>query len=261
MHARREERVDRRRIAWFSLADAVVISIYVTIAAFAIGEPLVGSSFIVLIAVFCIWMQLALERRESYGASGSPISKSRSAAISFAVILIVVVLTGFVISFVGLAMPVPLRLIPGFLVLVIIGVPAVREIRRSTRLEQDVRRHPLSGGARLMTIGLGVLMAGCVCAVAADQEQLWAHFVGMALIGSYLAWWVAARVSDRLPALGALWAWPHWTAFALSGAAIVAIMMFQLQGSAAPATALVALCAGAIALLFTGSAFLDGRDG
>jgi len=261
VHARREERVDRRRIAWFSLADAVVISIYVTIAAFAIGEPLVGSSFIVLIAVFCIWMQLALERRESYGASGSPISKSRSVAIGFVVILMVVVVSGFIISFIGLALPVPVRVVPGVLALVILGVPAVREIRRSPRWLQSVQRWPLSGGTRLMTVGLGVLMAGGALAVAAGPEQLWGHVLGLALIGSYLAWWVAARISDRLPALGALWAWPQWTAFAVAGVAVAAIMLLQLLGAAASAAEIAPLCAGAIALSFTGSAFLDGRDG
>lgn len=261
VHARREERIDRRRIAWFSLADAVVLSIYVTIAAFAIGEPLVGSSFVVLIAVFCIWMHLALERRESYGASGPPISKTRSVAIGFVVILMVVVVSGFVISFIGLALPVPVRVVPGVLALVILGVPAVREIRRSPRWVQSVQRWPLSGGTRLMTVGLGVLMAGGALAVAADPEQLWGHFLGLTLIVSYLAWSVAARISDRLPALGALWAWPQWTAFAVAGVAVAAIMLLQLLGGAASAAELAPLCAGAIALLFIGSAFLGGRDG
>lgn len=259
VRTRREERIDRRRIAWFALLDAVILAVYVTIAVFGLGVAQVSSSFMVFIVLFLIWGQFATERRESHGASGSRISRSRAATIGFAVILIAVVIGGFMLSASGLQLPVIVRLIPGIAVLFVLGIPAVREIRRSVPFDEPEQRRPFGTSARLATIGCGVIMAASVWAIAA-ADQLLMPFFGLLLIGLYSTWWIAGRISSRLPALGALWAWPQWTALALAGVAAAAVMIAQLVGVSASAFTFAPLGAGIIVLLFIGSAFLPGRD-
>ena len=58
VRSRREHRIDRRALAVFSLVTAPVLAVYVTIASFAIGARPVTSSFIVLVGLLLLWVQL-----------------------------------------------------------------------------------------------------------------------------------------------------------------------------------------------------------
>lgn len=260
VRARREERIDRRALAVFSLTSAVVLSVYVTIAAFAIGVPQLNSSFIVLVVLFLLWVQLGSEYREGHGAYGSPLSRSRSVSIGFAAVLIVVVLASFFISAIGVEPPVLARLIPGLLTLFIIGIPAAREIRQSQRSHAVADPRRLKGSERWATIGIGAVMAASVWVLAVGGMFLVPSFA-MAVLVIYLAWWVVGRISERLPAPGAVWAWPQWSAFAISGAAVAAVIIAQLLEPPASLSALAPVIAVFTLGLFVGSAFLDGRDG
>ncbi|MGM7697197.1 hypothetical protein [Microbacterium sp. A84] len=257
VRARREERIDRHALAVFALINAVVLSVYVTIAIFTIGVTQANSSFLVFLALFLLWVQLGTEYREGHGASSSSLSSSRAVTLSIVAVLIIVVVGGLVVAVVGVELPVVARLIPGIVALCLMGIPAVRDIRRSVRREAAARRG-LTRSERWETIVIGAIVAASVWVLAIGNPFAVLGFA-MLLMCGYLAWWVAGRITERLPVVGAVWAWPQWLAFALGGVAVVAVIVAQLidltAAGVAPAGAVIIL------LLFIGSAFLDGRDG
>ncbi len=259
VHARREERIDRRALAFVSLISAVVLSVYVAIACFAIGAGGANSSFLVILALFLLWIQLSTEFRESHGALGSPLSRSRPVTIGFVGVLLVVVIAAIAISAFGIDVPVLVRLIPALLALLIIGVPALRALSRSAPRETVIHRRLLTSPERLLTIGIAVLVSMSIWILGAGGFLLITTFALLVLIG-YLAWWIAGRVSDRLPAVGAAWAWQQWMMFAVAGFAVAAVMIGQLLGFTETVRALAPVVAGVVLLLFGGSAFVAGRD-
>lgn len=259
VHTRREEHVDRRALARMSLITAVVLSMYVAIACFAIGVGPTNSSFLVVLPLFLLWIQLSTEFRESRGALGSPISRNRSVTIGFVVVLLVVVVAGFVVSLVEVDLPVPVRLIPAVLALLIMGVPALRDLRRSAPSQRIAPRRPLSRPERLLTIGIAVITAAIIWVLGSGSFMVISIFALVVMVG-YLAWWIAGRISDRAPALGAVWAWPQWTMFAVAGTAVATIIVAQLLGLGDRLGVTAPIAAGLIVLLFVGSAFMDGED-
>lgn len=260
VRSRREERIDRRALGLMALANAIVLAVYVTIATFAIGVAQANMSFLVLLALFMLWIQLSTEYRERQGAPGSPLSDSRRVNYGFVVVLLVVVFSGFVVSALGVDLPAIVRFIPGVVVLLIVGIPAVRDLRGSSRVDSGVVRRPLVPAERWVTIGTGVIIAASIWVIGAGSPLLTPYFAMVVMI-CYLGWWIAGRVSERLPAIGAVWALPHWLVFALAGAAVAAVIVAQLLGFAASVAALAPYGAVVIVLLFIGSAFVDGRDG
>ncbi|WP_300264824.1 hypothetical protein [Microbacterium sp.] len=255
---RREKHIDRRRLAWFSLTDAVALSIYITIAAFAIGTP-PGVSFLVLIAAFLVWLHLALERREGDGTYGTPLSGERSVAVWFAILLILVVVGGVVLGSFGLRPPWTVRLVPGLLALAVFGVPAVRQLQQSMPLSQALR--PLSSGERWMSVGVGVFFAVGAGVVMAEFDELRVPIVGAAMCGCVVVWWIAARISDRLPVLGAVWSRSQWGAFGIGAVALAAAILVRLVAPSAPLAVFAPWVGSGIVLLFAAAVFRDGRDG
>jgi len=256
---RREGRMDRRALAVASLIAAVVLSVYVGIACFSIGVGSTNSSFMVVLALFLLWIQLITEFRESHGALGSPFTRRHPAAMVIVIVLIVVIIAGIAVSAFGADVPVPVRLIPPVLALLVIGIPALREFRRSTPRESASRPRALTRSERLSTIGIAVIVSMSIWILGAGDFLVITIFALVVLIG-LLAWWIAGRASERLPAVGAVWAWPQWSAFALAGAAAAAVMIGQLLGSSEPVGALAPIAAVVVFVLFGGSALLDGRD-
>lgn len=260
VRSRRESRIDRRALAAFSLINAVVLSVYVTIAVCTIGVTPTNTLFLVFLAIFLLWVQLGAEYRESHGALGSPLSSSRAVTFSIVAVLVVAIIGGFVASLVSAELPVLVRWVPGILVLLLTGVPAVRDMRRSVRRDATVQRRRLLRAEQWATIAIGAIMAASIWVLGAGNPIV-VPFFAMLLMGGYLAWWIAGRISERLPALGAVWARSQWSVFAIAGGVIAAIMLGHILGLSATVTAFAPFSAVIVLLLFIGSAFLDGRDG
>ncbi|WP_426183660.1 hypothetical protein [Microbacterium sp. TWP3-1-2b2] len=260
VRSRREARVDWRGAARLGLVDAAVLSVYVTIIVISAGSAAVPSSFIVFVGVYLIWMQLANKRREGYGVIGHGGRRwSVAIAIVLCVVLVMVLAAAFLSGITGAEIPFVVKLVPGALILLILGSAALLSLRASSATAEPVERIPLTFGARVATVVTGAVLAAGIWVLSVGDELL-RPFFGMLLMLGYLGWWIAARVTERMPALGALWAWPQWTAFATSGAIIAAILPIQVLG----ATSVLGLGPVAAAFAFglsVGSAFLDGRDG
>ncbi|MCS3842280.1 hypothetical protein [Microbacterium sp. AK031] len=259
VRARREAGVDRRGAAWVGLVNVVTLAVYITVVAFSIGEASVSSSFMTFVGVFLLWVQLANQRREGYGVIGYGFSRRWVVVIVLCVVLLVALVVFFFAGITDVVVPSFVRLIPGALTLLVLGWPAVRGILRSPPADVSSERARLSSGARLATVIIGAMMTLGIWVLSVGEEVLLPVF-GLLLMLGNLGWWTAARVSERMPALGAVWAWPQWTAFAMSGGVIAAILLVQVSGD----TTLLAygpIAAAAVFCLHVGSAFLDGRDG
>lgn len=259
VRARREAGVDRRGAAWIGLVNAVTLAVYITVIAVGIGEPSASSSFISFVGVYLLWIQFANERRERYGVIGYGVSSRWVIAIVLGVILVVALAVFFIAGIVGAEIPFFVRLIPGALTLVVLGAPALRSILRSPPADAPVHRLRLSSGARLVTIMIGTMMALGVCVLSVGDEVLRPLF-GLLLMLGIIGWWIAARVSARVPALGVVWAWPQWAAFATSGGTIATILLLQVSGDTTP-LGYGPIGAAVVFCLYVCSAFLDGRDG
>lgn len=260
VRSRREEGIDRRGAAWFGLMDAVILSVYITVIAIGMGEASASSSFIVFAGVYLVWVQFANQRREGYGIIGYGLSSPWLVATVLCAVLIIVLAAAFFSGVIGVEIPLIVRLVPGVLTLLILGSAALRSILGSSPVAgEPATRVRLTLGARVATIVTGAVLALGIWVLSVGDELLRPLF-GMLLMLGYLGWWTAVRVTERMPALGALWAWPQWTAFAASGGTIAAILLLQALGETSlldfgPVAAAVAFGLSVI------SAFLDGRDG
>ncbi len=259
IRARREAGVDRRGAAWVGLLNVMTISVYVTVVAFSIGEASASSSFITFVGVFLLWVQLANQRREGYGVIGYGVSPRWVVLTVLCVVLLVALVVFFLSGIIGVGVPFLVKLIPGVLVLLMLGWPAVRGILRSPPADVSIEQVRLSSGARLATVVIGAMMTVGIWVLSVGDEVLHPFF-GLLLMLGNLGWWIAARVSERMPALGAVWAWPQWTAFAMSGGVIAAILLVQVSGDTTLLT-YGPIAAAAVFCLCVGSSFLDGRDG
>lgn len=256
---RREQRIDRRGMAFLRIADAVVAAAYVTLAMFGLTADGGGATFTSAIIVLLLWLQLSTERRESYGFLARPQGRERRLDIGLAAVLAVVVLGGFVLQVTGVSLPALVRFLPALFVLGVFGTLGLRALRRAGPAALRAGRGRLSRGARSATIGIGVLLALLVSSAGAPAALWYPLLVPMAGIIAVLGWWTAARISERLPALGIVWAWPQWTAFALGGAAVGGGVLLDALGfDAAPVLGIVT--AAVVVLLFVVVSFLDGRD-
>ncbi|MGM7678018.1 hypothetical protein [Microbacterium sp. A94] len=260
VQSRREEHVDRRGAAWLALAEAITISVYVTIAGFAIGMTSANSAFLIVLALFLLWTQLGNERREELGGINRSRARTWVAGIGIGALMIIFLLGRLVAALVGGEIPLVIYFLPGLIALAVVGVPAVRDIRAFRPVGEQPRHRHLTTPERWATVTIGVIMAGSIWVLGVGSELLILTLAPV-LMFAYLAWWVAGRISERLPVLGAVWAWPQWLAFILGGVAVTATISVQLLGLAASASTFAPLAAVVILLVFVASAFMDGRDG
>lgn len=256
---RREQRIDRRGMASLRIADAVAVAAYVTLAMFGLSADAAGATFTSAIVVLLLWLQLSTERRESYGFLARPQGRERRLDISLAVVLLAVVPGGFLLQATGVGLPALVRFLPALFVLGVFGTLGLRALRRAGPAPLRAGRSRLSRGARVVTIGMGALLALLVSSIGAPPELWYPLLAPMVGIIAMLAWWTAARISERLPALGIVWAWPQWTAFALGGAAVGGgVLLSALGFRVAPVLGIAT--AAVVVLLFVAVSFLDGRD-
>ena len=255
---RRENLLDRRRIARFAVIEAVVIAVYLTVGAFT---TVTDSRFIVCLGIFLLWLQLSAERRESIGATAAPgvtISRRRPWSI-VAVVLVSIVLIVVYIAVLLEPVPMVLRFLPGLLALIAFGAPAVRALIRSPRIADPVRRRALTWNERIATMAVGAAMSGMILFVLWAQGDLSLISTGaLVFMIGYLALWCIGRISSRMPALGAVWAGAQWATFAASAVLLTAVLLVPdaMVGHAVA----VAIVAVGILAAFIAASFRSGLD-
>lgn len=253
---RREAFIDRRRMAWLSCAEAVVLAVYLTLMMFSFGSA-VSSPFLVLVALLFVWLQLSAELRESYGGQLRLSGTSQWVYLAFGLFAALAVMVGVGMQIAGVSIPVLLKFVPGAALLAVFGGRAVRDIRRSPEpLPRE--RLPFTRGARYATFGLGLVIGFGIWVTASEHVTLVAIIAPLIMV-FLLGWGLAGYLTDKVPALGAIWRWPQWAAFALSTAALAALMMLAIHSDGLTGSLAGTAGVGAAAL-FAGVAFVGGRD-
>lgn len=254
---RREAVIDRRRMAQLACAEALILAVYLTVMMFGFGNASVSSSFILLVALLLLWIQFSNELKESLGGQPRMSGTAQRNYLVFGLLVVVAVMVGVGLQIAGVEIPVGARFMPGAVLLLIFGRRTLRDLRSaSPALPRE--RDPITTGARYATAALGALIGAAVWA-AASETGAFSSIVALCVMLLMLGWGFAVYVSGRLPALGAIWRWPQWTAFALGSGALIAAT-FVTVPSGAFTSALVVAVAVCIAALFVAVAFIGGRD-
>lgn len=252
---RREALIDRRRMARLACVEAVVLAVYLTVMLFSFGTS-IGSSFVVLVALFLLWLQFATELRESYGGQPRLSGTAQRLYVVFGLVGVAAVVGGVWLQIAGIDVPVFARFLPGVFLLGVFGGRALYELRRAPQALLD-EREPFTLGARWSTAALGVII-GLGIWVAASHEPMFVTAFAPIVMVALLGWSLVAYATDKLPALGAIWQWPQWSAFAISGAALIAVMLLSLHTEVITTALAAALAVGA-ALLIIVTAVTGGR--
>ena len=245
LHARREQRIDRHGLARLELVSAIAWAAFYSLSlllTWSRGEPSPAAPLAVL-ALLLVWLQLATEKRESYGVRRAPQRSRRLVARSFDALAVGLFSVGLVLNMADVNYPWALCLIPGVLVLVGPGGTALRDLRASEALPAE-QHPPLTLVARAATALLGMLIGSAVWA-APHPDQVIAALAGLAVMLILAAWFFVRHVVDGAPALGELWSWPQWLAFALANAAAVWALLVGAELIPGPANA--GLLGGAVA--------------
>jgi|GEM_PF-1004905 len=255
---RRDRAVDRRALAWLQIANAVVIAVYLGAFAWVLrnAAPLVPQ---VILFTFLMWSQLATGIAQRNGMQ-MRMSRARWPIVvaGAAVIIVALVLFGFAVW--DDRLPQIVMAIPSGLVLVALGGYGVAQLIRAAGdppprppVQAPLSR-PTRWGTALVGVAIGVLVL-----LGGAPEGVVTSILMLLVVLLLLAWILAARTELGLPAIGAVWRWPHVLAFAVAAAVLLTFIGIRAGGVGAdlPVTALAG--AGVVALLVAVS-FVRGRD-
>jgi hypothetical protein len=213
----------------------------------------------VVLFAFLVWSQLASGMAQRNGMQWR-MSSTRWPIVVLGAVLLIVALVIFWFAIWDDRLPPIALLTPGILMLVGLGGYGVFQLNRASHDPRPPRsvRVPLSRGIRWGTILVGVAF-GALILLAGAPEGVVTSVLMLLVVLLLLAWILAARTELGLPAIGAVWRWPHVLAFALAATSLLALLLLRSVGTepGMPATALAG--AGVVALLVAVS-FVPGRD-
>ncbi len=252
---RREALIDRRRMARLACAEAVVLPVYLTIMMFSFGQSF-SSPFMMIVALLLLWIQFSAELRENYGGQPRLRGTTQWMYLGFGLTAVLSVVVGVWLQIVGVEISTLARFVPGIALLAVFGGRALRDLRDAPEALPN-EHDSFTAGARYATAGLGVVLGLGVWATAAN-ESIVVVLAPLAML-LLLTWNVTAYVSSRLPALGAIWRWPQWTAFTVGACALAAMMLLVIHTDAVTPPLAIAAAVG-VTLLFVVVAFSGGRD-
>lgn len=255
---RRGYAVDRRALAWLQIANALVTGVYLTALAGTLQRGIPGETQIVLFT-FLVWTQLASGMAQRSGMQWR-MTRSRWPSLVGAVLLGLGALVLFGFAAFDPDLPPLVTLLPGVIVLVGFGGHGLVQLVRAPRGPRAPRtaRTPLSPWARRGTVLVGVAM-GALALLASAQDGVITSVLVLLVALLLLAWILAARTELGLPGIGAVWRWPHVTAFALSASALLALVVAD-RGADGSSLVAGAVGGAGIVLLFVAVSFLRGRD-
>lgn len=110
---------------------------------------------------------------------------------------------------------------------------------------------------RVGTLGVGVVL-GALLMLSVAPAGVLASVLLLLLALCVLAWFCAGATDLGLPAIGALWRWPHEVGLAIGFALLVGLTVFDVGRAEGGATAGVIAGCGVV-LLFVGLTFVPGR--
>lgn len=255
---RRDRAVDRRALGWLQIVNAVVTSTFLAVCALLLQRD-VTNGYQVVLFTFIVWGQLAGGMAQRAGVQWR-LSRRSWPLVTAGAAMVVAVLVVFGLSIFVPGLPVAIVLAPSVLVLLLLGGYGVVQLVRSSGEEARARitRMPLPRGARLGTVGVGVVV-GALIALASAPEGVLTSVLTLMVALLVIAWFFAGATDMALAAVGARWRWPHATGFAVAAVALVVIVL--LGSDRASGGLAVGLVAGAgVVVLFVVLSLVPGRD-
>lgn len=265
---RRDEVLDRRRLGWIALIDAIVpTAAFVSwfLAQQMLGGPVRTRVLPTLSAlvVMLLWDQLARGLRERYGANQAIRGVRRGGQLVLMVIGAGVFVLAFLITYARDEVPTGLVLM-GAIAWIAGGLWIwgwmMRDARGAPRVP-PTEHAVLTVAIRVATVCFGLGLG--LIALVSPWVAAGGGFELLALLPALLALGIAGvgRFVHAVPALGASWRPPQWVAFGLSVAITCAA---PILSAARPADGVVlgAAAAGSVLLLFVVAALWPaGADG
>lgn len=251
---RREERIDRRAVAWQSIITSVMIAGLFTAYLLVIRAE--ASATQPLLFLLLVTSQISSGVGERNGLQWR-IPRSNV----WVIVSIVLFALAFAGSFFTLLLspetrPVWAYLIPGAIMLAGFGGMGVVQLWKARGSARTVReaRDPMPLATRIATASVGTLMGLATVSIGIGDD-LTTSIVTLVLMMIVVGWLFAWTTDAGPAALGRYWRWPQFLAYALTSALMVWVNVQTVySGTMAPSVYLV--CGAAVAVLLIGSAIL-----
>lgn len=250
---RREALIDRRGAARLLLIEGVAFAVYL-VALMLSFPPTDRVNVIALVAPFLIWTQLATTLREEYGFQRR--GREQRLRMTVVVLLVVVVVGSLAAFSLGLDIPIPARLVPALLSLLLFGILAADERRRAAPERASRQRARFDRRVGVETIGIGMAV-GAMTACVATPSPIVANVANLVVMLALVAWLLAATGAGGSRAAAA-WGGFHWSCFASAGGILVALVLLA-QFTALPLAAAGYTAGAVVALAFVLGVALERR--
>lgn len=251
---RREERIDRRAVAWQSIVTAVMTAAILT--AYLLVMRVEASATQPLLFLLLVTSQISAGVGERNGLQWRTPRSKWWYTVCIVAFAIAVVATFFALLISPEARPMWAFFIPGAIMLVGfggIGVLQLWKARGSTPFARPAR-DPIPLATRIATASVGLLMGLATLSIGI-RDDLTTSIVTLVLMMIVVGWFFAWRTDAGPAALGRYWRWPQFLAYALTTAVMVWANV-QTVYSGTMATATYLLCGALVAALLIGSAVL-----
>ncbi|PVE95921.1 hypothetical protein [Microbacterium sp. TPD7012] len=251
---RREERIDRRAVAWQSIVTAVVTAAIFT--AYLLVVRAEASAAQPLLFLLLVTSQIIAGVGERNGLQWRTPRSTRWYMVFVVLFALAVVGTFFALLISPEARPMWAYFIPGAIMLVGFGGVGVAQLWKTRGSAPAARpaRDPIPLGTRIATASVGLLLALATLSIGVGDD-LTTSIVTLVLMMIVVGWFIAWRTDAGPAALGRYWRWPQFLAYALT----VVVMLWanvQTVYSGPMATSTYLLCGALVAALLIGSAVL-----
>lgn len=260
---RREERIDRRAVAWQSIGTAVVTAAIFT--AYLLVVRAESSAAQPLLFLLLVTSQIIAGVGERNGLQWRTPRSKWWYTVFIVLFALAVVGTFFALLISPEARPMWAYFIPGAIMLVGFGGIGVVQLWKARGSAPAARptRDPIPLATRIATASVGLLLGLATLSIGIGDD-LTTSIVTLVLMMIVVGWFFAWRTDAGPAALGRYWRWPHFLAYALT---VVVMVWANLQTvySGPMATSTYLLCGALVAALLIGSAVLPEerrvRDG
>ena len=251
---RREERIDRRAVAWQSIVTAVMTAAIFT--AYLLVMRAGASATQPLLFLLLVTGQISAGVGERNGLQWRTPRSTWWYTVFIVLFGVAVVGMFFALLISPEARPMWAYFLPGALMLVGFGGIGVFQLWKARGSAPVVRpaRDPIPLATRIATASVGLLM-GLATLTIGIGDDLTTSIVTLVLMMIVVGWFIAWRTDAGPAALGRYWRWPQFLAYALT----VVVMLWanvQTVYSGPMATSSYLLCGGLVAALLIGSAVL-----
>lgn len=253
---RRDRAVDRRALARLQIINAAATAVFLIASVILLRRPEGGGAQALLFG-FLLYSQVMSGIAQRSGLQWR-FTRERAPVVIVGAVVMVIVIAAFGLAVFVPSLPRAATVLPGVLVLGVFGGFGAVQLVRAPRepLGQKVPRVPLPRAARVGMFAVGILF-GALLALASAPAGAITSTLLLLIAVCVLAWLAASSTDFGLPALGALWRWPHEVGLAIAVILLLGLTLLDLGGEGGATTG--ALAGGAVVLLFVALSFVPGR--